>query len=206
MHARRARCERQAVRASAGAKGAAGGALLEENVDHVSAWPAGSTDKRNLRTCRGRTCQLPRTRGVCGASGAGNACACSACSPGSLHTVSLEATCVTSASPFFFPPPPCSEDLQQSTGRTGRPIWRARRERQGVAGRQATQAARRLRVVGMTTPRLAERNRMRADARGPQTMKNARERCHHRQLHQNLIRIFRMCIGRPQGEIRRSAC
>ena len=62
-----------------------------------------------------------------------------------------------------------------STGRTELAMWRARRERQGVAGRQATQAARRLRVVGMTTPRLAERNRMRADARGA-TNNEERER------------------------------
>ena len=159
-----ARCGRQTVRASgsaSGAKGAAGGALLEENEGHDSAWLGGSTDERNLWiwTC-GRTCQQPATRRVCDASGAGNACAGCGDSPRSMHTVSLVATGTLSASPLFCASPSCRDDLRQLAGRTERAIWRARRERQGVAGRQATQAARRLRVVGMTTPRLAERNRI----------------------------------------------
>ena len=62
--------------------------------------------------------------------------------------------------PFFLRFPHLFRRPATSTGRTELAMWRARRERQGVAGRQATQAARRLRVVGMTTPRLAERNRI----------------------------------------------
>ena len=100
-----ARCGHQTMRASGSAsdaKGAAGGALHEENEDHVSTWPAGSTDERNLWiwTC-GRTCQQPATRRVCGANGAGNACAGCGDSPRSMHTMSLEATRAMSASPFL---------------------------------------------------------------------------------------------------------